>query len=135
MVRGTLDAGSDLAKSVPEGLARAIYYAFLVSEVHPFEDGNGRISRLVMNAELSRFGLTRIIIPTLFHPQYVDCARSLTRNNTPESFVHSLSKMAKWCSQFDYRDLDMLIEALKATNALEESPVQYQLKNMDGSLV
>lgn len=133
MVRGTLQAGSDLAKSVPEGLARAIYYAFLVSEVHPFEDGNGRLSRLVMNAELSRFGLQRIIIPTLFHPQYVDCARALTRSNIPEHFARSLSKMAVWSSQFDYGDLEALIAALKAANALEESPVQYQLKNLDGS--
>ena len=135
MVRGTLEAGSELAKSVPEGLARAIYYAFLVSEVHPFEDGNGRLSRLVMNAELSRFGLQRIIIPTLYHPQYVDCARSLTRNNSPENFVRSLAKMAVWSSQFDYRDLEALIAALKATNAMEESLVQYKLKNLDGSVI
>lgn len=129
MVRGTLDKGSLLAKSVPEGMARAIYYAFLVSEVHPFEDGNGRLSRLVMNAELSRLGLSRIIIPTLFHPQYVDCARALTRNNEPAGFVDSLSRMARWCSQFDYEDIDNLIEELKATNAMEESPVQYKLKD------
>lgn len=135
MVRGTLEAGSDLAKSVPEGLARAIYYAFLVSEVHPFEDGNGQVSRLVMNAELSRFGLHRIIIPTLFYPQYVDCARTLTRSNSTEGFVSSLSKMATWCSQFDYADLDALIARIRQTNAFEESPVRYQLKNLDGTLV
>ncbi len=52
-VRGTLQEGSQLAMSVPEGLARAIFYAFLVSETHPFEDGNGRLSRLTMNAEFS----------------------------------------------------------------------------------
>lgn len=133
MVRGTLEEGSRLALSVPEGFARAIYYAFLISEVHPFEDGNGRLSRLVMNAELSRVGLTRIIIPTLYHPQYVDCARALTRKNEPENFVTSLAKMARWCSQFDYADLDALIAALKKTNALEESPVEYRLLNVDGT--
>lgn len=53
-VRGTIAEGSRLARSVPEGLARAIYFAFLISEVHPFDDGNGRLSRLVMNAELTR---------------------------------------------------------------------------------
>ncbi|TAK86783.1 MAG: hypothetical protein EPO20_06035 [Betaproteobacteria bacterium] len=75
LVRGTLIEGSELARSVPEGLPRAIYLAFLVSEVHPFADGNGRISRLVMNAELSRTGEARIIIPTLFHEEYVISAR------------------------------------------------------------
>lgn len=133
LVRGTIDEGSRLALSVPEGFARAVYYAFLISEIHPFEDGNGRLSRLVMNAELTRVGLHRIIIPTLYHPQYVDCARLLTRQDQPESFVKSLAKMAHWCSQFDYKDLDELIGGLKKTNALEESPAQYRLLNLDGT--
>ncbi len=132
-VRGTLSEGSRLALSVPEGLARAIYYAFLISEVHPFEDGNGRLSRLVMNAELSRNGLSRIIIPTLYHPQYVDCARALTRSDQPEGFVKSLAKMARWSSHFDYTDLDALISALRKTNGLEESPAQFRLLNADGT--
>lgn len=50
LVRGTMKEGSRLALYVPGGVARAIYYAFLISEVHPFDDGNGRLSRLVMNA-------------------------------------------------------------------------------------
>lgn len=133
MVRGTIDEGSRLAFSVPEGMARAIYYAFLVSEVHPFDDGNGRLSRLVMNAELTRVGLHRIIIPTLYHPQYVDCARLLTRQNQPDGFVASLAKMARWCSQFDYSNLDGLIEVMKVTNALEESQAQFRLLNLGGT--
>jgi hypothetical protein len=132
-VRGTLAEGSRLALSVPEGLARAVYYAFLVSEVHPFDDGNGRLSRLVMNAELTRTGLSRIVIPTLYHPQYVDCARALTRGNDPSGFVRSLAKMARWASQFDYSNLDGLITTLRGTNALEESPAQFRLLNADGS--
>lgn len=132
-VRGTLAEGSQLARSVPEGMARAIYYAFLISEVHPFTDGNGRLSRLVMNAELTRAGLSRIIIPTLYHPQYVDCARALTRGNDPVGFVRSLGKMAIWSSQFDYSDLGTLISTLRDTNALEESPAQFHLLNADGT--
>lgn len=132
-VRGTMAEGSRLALSVPEGLARAVYYAFLVSEVHPFDDGNGRLSRLVMNSELTRTGLSRIIIPTLYHPQYVDCARALTRTNDPGGFVRSLAKMARWASQFDYTDLDALIASLRKTNALEESLATYKLLNLDGS--
>ena len=121
-VRGTLTEGSRLALSVPEKLARAVYYAFLVSEVHPFDDGNGRLLRLVMNLELTRTGLGRIVISTLYHPQYVDCARILTRTNDPAGFVSSLAKMARWSSQFHYSNLDALITTLRATNALEESP-------------
>jgi hypothetical protein len=126
-VRGTLQESSKLALSVPEGLARAIYYAFLVSETHPFDDGNGRLSRLTMNAELSRLGLCRIIIPTLFHPQYVDGQRALTRANEPDGFIKALAFAARWCAGFNYADLPALIASLKATNAFEESPVQYKL--------
>jgi len=83
--------------------------------------------QLVMNAELSRVGLNRIIIPTLFHPQYVDCARALTRSSNADGFVRSLERMVIWCSEFDYEDLDALIATLRASNAFEESPVQYRL--------
>ena len=55
-----------------------------------------------MNSELTCTGLGRIIIPTLYHPQYVDCARALTRTNDPAGFVRSLAKMARWASQFDF---------------------------------
>lgn len=126
-VRGTLQEGSKLALSVPEGLARAIYYAFLLSETHPFDDGNGRLSRLIMNAELSRLGLCRVIIPTLFHPQYVDCQRALTRTNEPDGFIKALSFAAQWCAALRYADLPELIASLRATNAFEESPVQHKL--------
>ena len=132
-VRGTLIEGSSLARSVPEGLPRAIYYAFLISEVHPFSDGNGRISRIVMNAELSRTGDARIIIPTLFHEEYVDCRRQLTHQNDPAGFIHALALMQRWTIAFDFSNADALIEAIKATNALEHSRAQFKLTMPDNS--
>lgn len=132
-VRGTLIEGSDLARSVPEGLPRAIYLAFLISEVHPFSDGNGRLSRLVMNAELSRTGESRIIIPTLFHEEYVDCQRQLSRQNDPSGHVRALTLMQAWTVAFDYSDINRLIETVKKTNALERSRAQFKLTMPDGS--
>ena len=135
MARGTLIEGSALATSVPEGLARAIYYAFVVSEVHPFADGNGRLSRLVLNAELSRLGLCRVIVPTLFHPQYVDCQRALTRGNDAKPFVSAIAKIASWTASFDYADYDALLAKLRQANAFEESPAQYRLRDGGGAIV
>ncbi len=134
LVRGTLIEGSLLARSVSEGLARAIYYAFLVSEVHPFVDGNGRLSRLVMNAELSRVGEARIIIPTLFHEEYVDCQRQLSGQDEPTGLIRALSLMQAWTVAFDYADTDALITAVTHTNALERSRAQFRLLMPDGSL-
>ncbi len=132
-VRGTLAEGSRLALSIPEGMARAIYYLFLVAEVHPFADGNGRLSRLIMNAELSRGERSRIIIPTLFHPQFVDCLRALTQSGRPEPLITALSRMANWSAGFDYADVASLISSMRSAHALEESPAEFRLLNADGS--
>lgn len=131
-VRGTLIEGSNLARSLPEGLPRAIYLAFLISEVHPFSDGNGRISRLVMNAELSRTGEARIIIPTLFHPEYVDCQHQLSRQNDPAGHIRALTLMQAWTFAFDYSEIEQLLANIRKTNALERSLDQFKLTMPDG---
>lgn len=132
-VRGTLIEGSLVARSIPEGLPRAIYYAFLVSEVHPFDDGNGRLSRLVLNAELSRIGESRIIVPTLLHEEYVDCQRQLSRQNDPVGLIHILTLAQQWTVAFDYSNVEQLIDTIKGTNALERSRAQFTLTMPDGS--
>lgn len=132
-VRGTLIEGSLLARTIPEGLARATYYAFLVSEVHPFDDGNGRLARLIMNAELSRTGEARIIIPTLLHEEYVDCQRQLSRQSNPTGLVHILALAQQWTMAFNYSDVDALIANAKRTNALERSRAEFTLTMPDGT--
>lgn len=132
-VRGTLLEGVKLASGVPEGIARAIFYAFLVSEVHPFGDGNGRLSRLLMNAELSRCGRCRIIIPTLFHEQYVDAQRVLSRRDDPEPLIRALGRIAQWTTLFDYQDLKRVVPAMKQANAFQEDPREFKLLTPTGT--
>lgn len=132
-VRGTLIEGSLLARTIPEALPRAIFYAFLVSEVHPFDDGNGRLSRLVMNAELSRVGEARIIIPTLLHEEYLDCQRQLSRQDHPVGLMHILTLAQQWTVAFDYSNVEQLIETIKRTNAMERSRAHFTLTMPDGS--
>lgn len=127
LVRGTLIEGSRILPSVPAGTARALLAMFLVSEVHPFTDGNGRLARLVMNAELSVVGACRIIIPTLFREEYLDCLRVLSRSGNPVPFIAAMQKIQGWTAAFDYHSLDGVIEQLKACNAFERSRVQFQL--------
>jgi fido (protein-threonine AMPylation protein) len=132
-LRGTLLEAVKMAISVPEGLARAIFYAFLVSEIHPFNDGNGRLSRLLMNAELSRLGRARIIIPTLYHEQYVDAQRALSRRNDPEPLIRALSRIAEWATLFDYTDVHSVIIEIKKTNAFEEDLREFRLLRPNGN--
>ena len=51
LVRGTLKKGFDFYQALRSAFARAVFMSFMVSEVHPFDDGNGRLSRIMMNAE------------------------------------------------------------------------------------
>ena len=127
LVRGTLIAASQLLASVPEGLPRALLAMFVVAEVHPFDDGNGRLSRLVMNAELSRCGLTRIIVPTLMREDYLDCLRLLTRESEPAAFVRLMVSLQAWTAHLPFASLADLTTTLRATNALEENRSQFKL--------
>ncbi len=44
-------------------ITRAVFMMFLIAEIHPFADGNGRTARIMMNAELVAAGEERIVIP------------------------------------------------------------------------
>jgi hypothetical protein len=126
-VRGTLVEGSRLLPSVPAGLARALFAMFLVSEVHPFADGNGRLARLVMNAELSVTGSCRIMVPTLFREEYLDCLRVLTREGDCEPFSRAMVYIQRWTASFDYENLDAVIASMQSCNAFEKSRMQHKL--------
>ncbi len=132
LVRGTLVQTSHLLSSVPAGTARALLAMFLVAEVHPFNDGNGRLARLVMNAELSSADGCRIIVPTLFREEYMDCLRNLTRNGEPAAFVKAMTHIQQWTSRFDYEDLDVVIAAMRQCNAFERSRTQFKLGMPEG---
>jgi len=71
LVRGTLKEGFERSTTIADPVARALYMMFLVSEVHPFNDGNGRIARVMMNAELVQAGYSKLIIPTVYREDYL----------------------------------------------------------------
>ena len=127
LVRGTLMQGSLLLPTVPAGMARALFAMFVVSEVHPFTDGNGRLARLVMNAELSVVNACRIIVPTLFREEYLDCLRVLTRDGQAAPFLAAMQRIQQWTAAFQYEDLDKVIAQMTACNAFERSRSQFKL--------
>ncbi len=90
LVKGTLIKGFDFYQALIHPFAKAVYIMFLVSEVHPFLDGNGRIARVMMNAELVKQGQTRIIIPTVYRDDYMGALRRLTRQQDPTVYVKML---------------------------------------------
>lgn len=90
-VRGTLRKGMELYADLGGGLARAIFLMFLIADVHPFVDGNGRIARVMMNAELVSAGQSTLIIPTVYRDDYVLALRALTRRDRAGPLVSTLA--------------------------------------------
>jgi len=71
LVVGTLRRGFDMFSSVTDPMHRAIAWMLLITECHPFDDGNGRLARIVSNGVLSAAGQVRIVIPTVYRNNYL----------------------------------------------------------------
>jgi Fic/DOC family len=117
VVEGTLREGLRYRDVLPPGLARAIFMMFLVSEVHPFTDGNGRVARVLMNAELSSQAQQRIVIPLVFRDNYLQGLRALTRNGEPGPFIRVLDYAQRYASLVPWQDLRDAERVLAETNA------------------
>ena len=72
-----------------EGKLHPIEFAALVHQkfvyIHPFVDGNGRVSRLLMNLVLLRAGWTLAIIPPICRAEYIATLEKAGRS--PADFV------------------------------------------------
>ena len=120
LVRGTLMEAFNFYQALTDPFARAAYMMFIISEIHPFLDGNGRIARVMMNAELVATGQTRIIIPTVYRDDYLGALRRLTRNKDPEVYIRMLQRAQEFCATLDATDMDKLESQLEACNAFKE---------------
>jgi Fic family protein len=117
LVRGTLDKGFEVFRSLPEPMTRATFLMFLVAEVHPFDDGNGRLARVVMNAELTAANQRRIIIPTAYRDDYLLALRAMTRQSNPTPLIRMLDYAQEFTARIDFRDLQNALAALRNANA------------------
>ena len=118
-VRGTLSEGFAMCRTLPGAFARAVFMMFLVSEVHPFADGNGRAARVMMNAELVSAGEQRIIIPTVFRSEYLSALKAITHDHRGEPLVNVLDFARRYTHQIDFGSLETARAQLTATNAFQ----------------
>lgn len=118
LVRGTLREGFSTLATLEAGLPRAIFAMFLVAEVHPFADGNGRVARLLMNAELSSAGLCRITVPLSYRDEYLNALRALSRHANPTALWRMLDRAQRWASLMSWTGRDPVLKLMEATIAL-----------------
>jgi hypothetical protein len=121
LVRGTLRVGFEIGSRVSGPFQRAVYQMFLVSEVHPFADGNGRVARIMMNAELVTAGEVRLIIPIVYRGNYLDALRGATRTGHFEGLVKTLSFARRYTAQVDFTSRVTAEDVLTRTNALRDA--------------
>jgi len=103
-VTGTLCRAFELYKLLPEGLPKALFIHFVISEVHPFMDGNGRLSRIMMNAELFRAGLYKIIIPTVHRDNYLNGLRQASRDHYFTTYCKVLDQAQAYVETVNWAD-------------------------------
>lgn len=105
LVYGTILRGLEIIRSTDDGFARAIMTHALLTDVHPFNDGNGRTSRALMGNELECAGLSRICVPTVYRIDYIDAQRAYTRRRDPDIITRSLffcQRVTAACSDADF---------------------------------
>lgn len=120
LVRGTLTKGFDYYRALNNPFAKAAYIMFMISEIHPFLDGNGRIARVMMNAELVKEKQTKIIIPTVYRDDYLGALRRLTRQKDPVVYVKMLQRAQEFSSTIKANDMNEAEIHLEACNAFKE---------------
>jgi hypothetical protein len=120
LVNGTLEKGFEFLQGLGEPFHRAVFAMFLVSEVHPFADGNGRAARIMMNAELVAGGQERIIIPTGYRTGYLGALRALSQTGNTTPLIRMLDYAQQYTHAIDWRDLDVARVMLEQTGAFAE---------------
>ena len=120
LVRGTLIQGYDYYRSLESAFARAVFMMFLVSEVHPFSDGNGRLARMMMNAELVAGGQERILIPTVYRNNYLAALKALSLNKRAEALIRALDFAQTWTAAVPWTALEETTTVLDTCNAFAE---------------
>ncbi len=119
-IHGTFEQGFQRYQNLPAGLARAVFIMFMISEIHPFNDGNGRIARVMMNAELFATKHSTIIIPNIYHEDYLSSLRALTRRDRPEPLIKMLARAHSF-SNLDFSIYKKALQQIEIKNWFREA--------------
>jgi fido (protein-threonine AMPylation protein) len=119
-VEGTLAKGFEIYRGLTSPLHRAIFMMFVVSEVHPFADGNGRAARIMVNAELVAAGENRIIVPTVYRNNYLMALKALSQNGIAGALVRTMDFAQRYTAAVDFADLDLARLILDRTHAFAD---------------
>jgi Fic family protein len=103
----------------PVRLAALLHYKFVT--LHPFDDGNGRLARILMNMALMRNGFTPAIIKKEERDSYINSLAIAQSGGSREPFIELVAKDCEW-------SLDLLIRAAKGENIDEIDDIDKEIE-------
>lgn len=96
----------DEVNSYPPTLDRVVWALLQISKIHPFLDGNGRLSRMIMNYCLISIGYLPISIPAKRRNEYFATLELFKVEKNPEPFKNLLIDLLN-------KEYDRLIELIE----------------------
>lgn len=128
-VEGTLVQGFEIYMQLTPGIKRAIFIHFLISECHPFDDGNGRVARIMMNAELVSENQFKIIVPTVCRDNYLNSLRTSSRQGRYRVSLKVLHQLQCYTASLDWNAYGEVRELLEHHAADQEPEVGVAIFN------
>lgn len=102
----------------PLTLAAMLHYKFV--RIHPFDDGNGRISRLLMNYVLLKHNLPPVVIKSKEKSDYLS-ALHLADVGDYEAFISYIGEQLEW-------SLNLSIKAAKGESIEESGDLEKEIE-------
>ena len=75
-------------------IAATFHYRFV--RIHPFDDGNGRMARLLMNMILIKHGYTVALVRIDGREEYIDKLEQVDRTENLTDFIHYIAKCCEY---------------------------------------
>lgn len=116
----------------PIELASLFHYRYI--RIHPFEDGNGRISRLIVNYILAKHGYPMIVVKSDDKTNYLTALHQcdIVVGSVPAigavAEIEQITPLVDYLSKCLERALTISIKAAKGDNIEEEDDFAKQLK-------
>ena len=102
----------------PVIIAAVFHYRFV--RIHPFDDGNGRMARLLMNMILMRHGYTVAVIPRDQRNQYIQHLERIDKTEDPLQFIDFIAS----CCHYG---LDLHLRAARGESIEEVDDIDREI--------